>query len=226
MATLRPTFAFVTSTGGAVMNELLKNEFLRSHVHSVVADRRCDALAKASCQGMLTCLIEESEPARFCERLAEYMELNGIDYVISFYTQFYAKRFRDRFRDRIINSHPSLLPSFKGMSGFEDGVAYNCKIVGSTVELISDVMDEGAIVMQTACAMDANKSLAVTRHRVFVQQCKSLLQTVKWIVDDRLRINGKQVVIEGANFGSSEFSPELDFDEAIQWVIPIPMNPR
>ena len=212
------------STAGSVMNQLLTNDFLKSHVHSVVADRKCDALMKAAANGISAHLFEEPSPDIFCERLSRHMEENRIDYILSFYTNFYSKEFRDRFRDRIINSHPSLLPAFKGMTGFEDGVAYHCKIIGSTIELIRDVMDEGAIVTQAACPVDLNRKLSVTRHRVFVQQCKTMLQTVKWIVDDRISVNGAQVLIEGAKFDSVEYSPALDFDQAIDWDIPLPKN--
>jgi phosphoribosylglycinamide formyltransferase-1 len=217
-------FAFVTSTAGSVMNRLLTNDFLKYHVHSVVADRKCDALEKASAHAVPAHLFQEQSPNSFFEQLAQHIEENDIDYILSFYTNFYSKKFRDRFRDRIINSHPSLLPAFKGMTGFEDGVDYHCKIVGSTIEFIRDVMDEGAIIAQAACPVDLNQDLSVTRHRVFVQQCKTMLQTVKWIVDDRLRVNGAQVLIEGAKFSSLEYSPALDFDQAIDWNIPMPEN--
>src|SRR5262249_34745411 len=130
-----PRFVFVMSTAGAVMDQLLTHDLVRSHVHSVVADQECDALVKAARHGVSTQLFEESSPAPFCERLAEHMDTNGIDYVISFYTQFYSERFRMRFRNRIINPHPSLLPSFKGMRAFDDGIAYRCKIIGTTIEL-------------------------------------------------------------------------------------------
>lgn len=206
------------------MNQLLTNEFLKRHVHSVIADRDCDALAKAAAHAIPTQVFEEPSPEFFCERLAQYMEANNIDYVLSFYTHFYSKQFRDRFRNRIINSHPSLLPAFKGMAGFEDGIDYHCKIVGSTIELIRDVMDEGAIVAQAACPVDLNRDISFTRHRVFVQQCKTMLQTVKWIVDDRIRINGAQVLIDGVKYSSNEYSPALDFEQAIKWNIPMPEN--
>jgi phosphoribosylglycinamide formyltransferase-1 len=222
MAGQGPRFAFVTSTAGSVMNELLGNEFLRSHVHAVVADRPCDALVKAAHHGIPTRLIDAPTPEPFCRELAQHLQDRRIDYVLSFYTQFYAKDFRDRFRHRIVNSHPSLLPAFKGMRGFEDGIAYHCRIVGSTTELIRDVMDEGAIVIQAATAVDLSKDLAVTRHRVFVQQCKSMLQTVKWIVDGRLSVDGDEVLIRDARYGGADFSPALDFDQAIEWVIPMP----
>lgn len=204
------------------MNQLLTNEFLKRHVHSVVADRKCDALMKAATHGVPTQVFDEQSPDIFCEWLAQHVQSNDIDYILSFYTHFYSKQFRDRFKDQIVNSHPSLLPAFKGMTGFEDGIDYHCKVVGSTIELIKDVMDEGAIVAQAACPVDLNQDTSVTRHRVFVQQCKTMLQTVKWIVDDRIRINGAQVLIDGAKYDSAEYSPALDFEQAVKWDIPMP----
>ena len=204
------------------MNRLLTNQFLKSHIDSVIADQPCGALEKAACHGIPAFTFDERSPEIFCERLARHMDANGIDYVLSFYTRFYSKAFRERYRNRIVNAHPSLLPAFKGMSGFEDGIDYHCKIIGSTIELVRDVMDEGAIVIQAACPVDRNQDLSVTRHRVFVQQCKTMLQTVRWIVDSRIRINGAQVLIEGAKYDSPEYSPALDFDQAIGWDIPMP----
>ena len=40
-------FVIVASTAGSVMNEVLKNRFFRSHVHSLVTDRQCAAIKKA-----------------------------------------------------------------------------------------------------------------------------------------------------------------------------------
>jgi phosphoribosylglycinamide formyltransferase-1 len=213
-------FIFVVSTSGSVMNQVLESNFLRRVVHSVVADQACDAVEKARAWGVPVVLFDECSPEAFCARLKQYMEDHRIDYVLSFYTQFYSKAFRDAYRDRIINFHPSLLPAFKGMDGFGDGIAYHAKIIGTTVEFIKDVMDEGKIIMQTACAVDPNLELASLRHRIFIQQCKTLLQVVKWILEDRIRVSGDQVTIAEASYQEAEFSPALDCHEAMSLRIP------
>ena len=91
-------------------------------------------------------------------------------------------------------------PAFKGMDGFGDGVAYHTKIIGTTAEFIKDVMDEGKIIMQTACAVDPNLGQAALRHRIFVHQCKTLLQVVKWLVEERVWVSGDKVTILGSSF--------------------------
>ena len=126
------------------------------------------------------------------------------------------------YRDRIINLHLALLPSFKGYDGFNDGVRYGVKFVGSTIELVDKKMDEGKIVMHTVCPLDRSRPLAVTRHRVFVQQCKSILQAAKGLVEDRIIVDGRHVTIADAKYGNPEFSPALDFKDAIRLNVPMP----
>ena len=215
-------FIFVVSTSGSVMNQVLASDCLRAVVHSVVADRPCQAVAEAQAWGLPVTLFEEGSPETFCSRLARYMEEHHIDYVISFYTQFYSTAFRDAYRDRIINFHPSLLPAFKGMDGFGDGVAYHTKIIGTTVEFIKDVMDEGKIIMQTACTVDPRLSRAALRHRIFVQQCKTLLQVVKWLIEDRVRVDDDQVTIVEAGYHDLEFVPALEWREALDLQVALP----
>ena len=139
----------------------------------------------------------------------------------SYYEQFYSEPFR-AFRDRIVNFHPSLLPAFKGADGFGDTVAYPARFAGNTVELVAEVMDEGKIVMQSVCPVDANAPVAQTRHRVFAQQCKALIQVARWFQDGRVYVDGHRVTIGDASFDDEEFSPALDDAEAIRWTPPDP----
>ena len=44
--------------------------------------------------------------------------------------------FLDEFSGRCINSHPALLPSFPGMHGVSDALAYGVKVTGCTVFLV------------------------------------------------------------------------------------------
>lgn len=213
-------FVFVASTEGSVLDVTLNNAFLKSVVHSVAADRPCGAIQKARSKGLPAIVFDEPQPEAFCQKLSTYMADHDLEWVISFYTNFYSEAFRHDYRDRIINFHPSLLPAFKGMNGFGDGIAYRVKLIGTTIELIKEVMDEGKIILQTVVPVDPDSETAQLRHRIFVQQCKSLIQVVKWISDDRLRVNGDVVTIDGAKFEDLEFSPALDFEQARELYIP------
>lgn len=202
------------------MNQVLEVPIVREVTHSVVADQPCAAIRKAQGHGVETLLFDEGSNTRFCARLANYLSEHEIDYVLSFYTPFYTRALREEFSDRIINFHPSLLPAFKGMDGFGDSVAYHTKIIGTTVELIKDVMDEGKIIMQTACAVDPGLHHDALRHRIFVQQCKTLVQTVWWIRENRLSVEGDHVTIANASYDDCEFVPSLDARDAVELQVP------
>jgi len=220
-------FAFVVSTAGSVMNEVLKNEFVRCRVDLVVGDHADTALDAARRRGIPnTVAIRNDGPDRFCAELIPFLQDHEIDFVFSFYTKFYSTELRSTFRDRIINFHPSLLPAFKGADGFGDTIAYDARFAGNTVEFIADVMDEGKIIMQTACPVDHTLPVAHTRHRVFEQQCQALIQVAHWLQEDRITVEGHHVVVADATFDDASFSPALDARDAVRWVPPNPFGDR
>jgi phosphoribosylglycinamide formyltransferase-1 len=211
----------VASTGGSVMNEVLKNAFFRSQIFAVVSDRDCSAIEKARRHGVTTEIIAERSKEVFCDRLLDYLGNHQIDYVISFFTKLFVGDLLKHYRDRIINLHLSLLPAFKGLDGFRDTVNYGVRYIGTTIHFIDENMDEGKIILQTVYPLDANKEEAVLRHRLFQQQCKSLLQVMKWLVDGRIKVQDNRVIVENATFADYEFSPNLDFQDAVQLEIPL-----
>ena len=56
----------------------------------------------------------------------------------------------DAFPDRVLNLHPSLLPSFRGMRAVEQALAAGARITGCTVHLVRPAVDDGPIVAQAA----------------------------------------------------------------------------
>jgi len=219
---VNPNFVIVTSTAGSVMDALLAVPFFRRAISSVVADRDCPAVAKAARHGVPAVVLPEKNKAVFCARLLEYLKVQRAEYVLSFYSKLFVGELLDVFRDRIINLHPAILPAFKGLDGFGDAVAYGVRYVGTTIHFIDEHMDEGKIILQTVWPHDPRANLRHLRHRLFEQQCRSLLQTVKWLSDGRVEIVGNQVVIRDAVYTDLEFSPNLDFADAIQFRVPFP----
>lgn len=212
--------AFVVSTGGSVMSTVLDDRFVRDRVHLVIADRLCDGLDRARDHGLAPVLFEEPEPTAFGDAVLDHCRERGIDYILSFYTDFFSAPLRADYRDRIVNFHPSVLPAFKGMDGFGDAVRYPARFTGNTVEFVREVMDEGVIIMQTVCPIDLTRPLAHTRHRVFTQQCRALMQVVRWLDGGRVSVDGDTVHVADARFDSPDFSPALDDPDVVAWSAP------
>src|SRR6185369_17337775 len=122
-------FVIVISTGGSVINQLLYNDFFKTRIHSVVSDRECPAVPKALAHGTVTRIFPEPDKEKFSGLVLDYLKQNGIDYAISFYSKLFVGELLSEYHDRIINLHPSLLPAFKGLHGFDDAIKHGARYV-------------------------------------------------------------------------------------------------
>ncbi|MEP0750334.1 phosphoribosylglycinamide formyltransferase [Trichocoleus sp. AS-A1] len=84
----------------------------------------------------------------------------------------------DAFPDRIINIHPSLLPSFKGINAVEQALNTGVKITGCTVHLVSVEVDSGKILLQAAVPILPDDTLEKLHARIQVQEHKILPQAI------------------------------------------------
>ncbi|MEA5616292.1 phosphoribosylglycinamide formyltransferase [Cronbergia sp. UHCC 0137] len=80
----------------------------------------------------------------------------------------------DAFPERIINIHPSLLPSFKGVRAVEQALAAGVKITGCTVHLLCLEMDSGPILMQAAVPVLADDTAETLHARIQLQEHRIL----------------------------------------------------
>ena len=78
------------------------------------------------------------------------------------------------FTNKIINIHPSLLPSFKGMRAVEQALAAGVKITGCTVHLVSLEMDSGPILMQAAVPVLPDDTPETLHARIQMQEHRIL----------------------------------------------------
>ena len=76
----------------------------------------------------------------------------------------------DDFRDRVINIHPSLLPSFKGIRAIEQALTAKVKITGCTVHLVSLEVDSGKILMQAAVPILPDDTPETLHARIQIQE--------------------------------------------------------
>ena len=58
--------------------------------------------------------------------------------------------FVDSFGARAMNTHPALLPAFKGWHAVRDALAAGVKVTGCTVHLVTEEVDAGPILAQEA----------------------------------------------------------------------------
>lgn len=82
------------------------------------------------------------------------------------------------FPQRIINIHPSLLPSFRGVRAVEQALQAGVKITGCTAHFVALEIDSGQIIMQAAVPVLANDTADTLHARIQVQEHRILPQAI------------------------------------------------
>lgn len=88
------------------------------------------------------------------EKVLEHLKDLSIDYIVlAGYMRVLSSHFLKAFRHedgyfRVINIHPSLLPAFPGINGYEEAFNYGVKVSGVTVHLVDEKVDHGPILAQ------------------------------------------------------------------------------
>lgn len=78
------------------------------------------------------------------------MDKYKIDYLLCFGSKILKEKFISAYPNKLINFHPSILPSFKGLSAINQSFEYKVSIIGNTAHFIDNGIDSGPIIIQTA----------------------------------------------------------------------------
>ena len=72
----------------------------------------------------------------------------------------------NKFKNRLINIHPSLLPSFKGVDAIQQAIDNRVKITGCTVHYVQKEVDSGSIIIQAAVPLNEDDSKETVNKRI------------------------------------------------------------
>ncbi len=74
----------------------------------------------------------------------------SIEYLLCFGDKILKKSLLEKYPNKLINFHPALLPSFKGLLSINQALDFGAAILGNTVHFIDEGIDTGRIILQTA----------------------------------------------------------------------------
>ncbi len=146
--------AVLASGSGTILRSMLDADL---PIAVVVADRPCGALGIADEAGVATELVERTTFGASFDRVAYTHEVldalarHRVDLVaMAGFGTILSKPIHDAYPDKIVNTHPALLPAFKGWHAVDDALAMGVKVTGCTVHLARLEVDEGPILAQEA----------------------------------------------------------------------------
>ena len=139
-------------------------------IAAVGADLECAGLDRARAAGSDTFVVPLSEyPDR--EQWNRALQRRVASYhpdrvVFAGFMRIVDAEFVSVFPGRIINTHPSLLPSFPGAHAVRDALAYGVKVTGATVHEVVADLDSGPILAQVAVPVAEDDTEAVLHERI------------------------------------------------------------
>jgi phosphoribosylglycinamide formyltransferase-1 len=179
---------------------------------ALVVSNRPDAkgLEIARASGVETKVIDHKtyggDRAGFDAALQNELQQHGIDIVcLAGFMRLLTAGFVDRWHGRMINIHPALLPSFKGLDTHARALRAGVKIHGATVHFVVPEMDSGPIIAQGAVAVHDEENETALAARVLAVEHRIYPLALKLLAEGRLRIVNGRSIIDGANAPDATF---------------------
>src|SRR5690606_32011308 len=116
------------------------------------------------------------------------------------------EEFLTTFADRVVNTHPALSPSFPGMQGPADALAYGVKVTGCTLFVVDAGVDTGPIVAQRAVPVADDDDVAALHERIKVAERGMLVEAVGQMCREGWSVRGRRVLLGAGAAGR----PDVD----------------
>lgn len=173
---------------------------LNVEIAVVVSDHKeAFALERAAKAGIPTAVVERKgckDKAEFEDKIDAALREAGAEVVVlAGFMRILTGHFISRWEHKIINIHPALLPSFKGLDAQGQAVDYGVKVAGCTVHFVDEGTDTGPIILQKVVPVlddDTEETLAA---RILVEEHKALPEAIQLWADGKLTIKGRKVYV-------------------------------
>jgi phosphoribosylglycinamide formyltransferase-1 len=100
------------------------------------------------------------------------------------------------FPQRIVNTHPSLLPAFRGAHAVRDALAYGVRVTGCTIHLVDEQVDHGPVLFQAVVPIQADDDEPSLHERIKREEHRLLPMAARLVAEGRVRVDGRRVSFE------------------------------
>lgn len=157
-----------------------------------------EGLKHAAAAGIATKVVAHKPfPSREAFDTAIDAALNEVDAEIvclAGFMRILSDWFARKWQGRLLNIHPSLLPSFKGVHVHEQALLAGVRISGCTVHFVVPELDAGPIIAQTAVPVEHGDTPETLAARVLQAEHTLYPTALKMLAEGKVRLeNGRAV---------------------------------
>jgi phosphoribosylglycinamide formyltransferase-1 len=162
--------AVLASGSGTILQAMLDEGL---EVQVVIADRPCGALGRSVAAGVPAELVERGsfegdfDREGYTHQLVDVLRRHEVELVaMAGFGTILSQEVHDAYPGRIVNTHPALLPAFKGWHAVRDALAAGVDVTGCTVHLATLEVDDGPILAQEAVPVLPDDTIDTLHERI------------------------------------------------------------
>ena len=169
---------------------------------ALVLSNRPDAsgLAWASSRGIPVATVDHKAFGKDREAFERAMQAvlaeNAIDLVcLAGFMRVLTSWFVSQWQERMLNIHPALLPSYRGLHTHERALADGVKVHGCTVHFVVPEMDAGPIIEQACVRVEDSDDADALAARVLKEEHRIYPRALALVAGGKVRIEGTRVLL-------------------------------
>jgi phosphoribosylglycinamide formyltransferase-1 len=129
--------------------------------------------------------------------LIKHLESFEVDIVVlTGFMRILSPVFVNRYKNHILNIHPALLPSFRGMDAFGQALDYGAKWTGTTIHIVDEDVDHGPIIYQRPVPIRENDTHESLKARVQRAEYKAYPKAIKMFIEGKPKVVGRKLVFD------------------------------
>ncbi|WP_338976849.1 MULTISPECIES: phosphoribosylglycinamide formyltransferase [unclassified Wolbachia] len=174
------------SGGGSNMQALIEacqDQNFSAEVACVITNNSEAAGLKIAEQAGISAFIVKDKPLD-AGKIHEILVQHKVDLIcLAGFMRILKADFLSKWHNKVINIHPSLLPSFKGLNAQEQALKAGVKITGCTVHYVTPEVDAGAIIAQVAVPVLLADDIQSLSERILAEEHKCYVKAVRSIAE-------------------------------------------
>ncbi len=196
----------LASGSGTILESLLAAGL---PVVAVVVDRPCRAEEVAAGAGVPVELVKRDsfgasfDREAYTDEVVAVLAAHRVDLVaMAGYGTILGASIHEAYRGRILNTHPALLPAFRGWHAVRAALDAGVKVTGCTVHVATLEVDDGPILAQEAVAVLPGDDEASLHERIKEVERRLYPETIRRIVAGELVLPAVSMPISGGRAGA------------------------
>ena len=183
-----PRLGVLASGAGTILRAILDAGVT---VQAVILDRPCAAEDLALNAGVDCEVVaresfgREFDREAYTARIVDALKRHQIDVVaMAGFGTVLAPSIFEVYPGRILNTHPALLPAFKGWHAVRDALAAGVKVTGTTVHIATEEVDAGPILAQEAVPVEPGDTEETLHEKIKQVERRLYPETIRLFLED------------------------------------------